>query len=58
MPESGYLTIGKNQKIDLVLDDDALVTPSGPALFAKKEIDGQLSINIDGETLVIPLEVR
>ena len=58
MPESGFLMIGKNQKIDLIVDDDALVTPSGPALFAKKEIDGQLSIVIDGETLVIPLEVR
>ena len=58
MPESGFLMIGKNQKIDLIVDDDALVTPSGPALFAKKEIEGQLSIVIAGETLVIPLEVR
>jgi hypothetical protein len=58
MPESGFLMVGKNQKVDLIVDDDALITPSGPALFAKKEIDGQLSINIDGETLVIPLEVR
>lgn len=58
VPESGVLLIGKNQKIDLVVSDDALVTPTGPALFAKKEIGGELSIKIDGETMLIPLEVR
>ncbi len=58
VPESGVLLIGKNQKVDLVVADDALVTPTGPALFAKREVDGELSIKIDGETMLIPLEVR
>ncbi len=58
MPESGVLLIGKNQKVDLVVSDDALVTPTGPALFAKKEVGGELSIKIDGETMLIPIEVR
>jgi hypothetical protein len=58
VPESGVLLVGKNQKVNLVVADDALVTPTGPALFAKKEIGGELSITIDGETILIPLEVR
>jgi hypothetical protein len=57
MPEAGVLIMGQ-KKVNLEVKDDALVTPSGALLFANKEVDGQLSIKVNGDELIIPLEVR
>jgi hypothetical protein len=56
-PSSGTLTIGK-KKVTLKNEGDALVTPSGPPLFAKGDVDGVLSVELDGKPISIPLGVR
>ena len=56
-PETGVLVIN-DEKIKLSAHDDALVTPAGPALFAGKDLDGMISVELDGENVNIPLGVR
>jgi len=56
-PTSGSLVVTK-KKIPLRLSGDALVTPPGPALFARSAVDGTLSVEIDGKTIKIPLGDR
>ena len=59
VPESGELLVGGKQKIPLKPDEEGcLVTPSGPVLFAKKEVEGLLSLEIDGENCQIPVGIR
>jgi len=54
---SGTLTVGK-KKVTLKGEGDALVTPTGPPLFAKGDVDGVLSVELDGKPINIPLGVR
>jgi hypothetical protein len=56
-PSVGTLTLGK-KKITLKAEGEALVTPFGPPLFAKGDVDGTLSIELDGKATNIPLGVR
>ncbi|MGA8349794.1 MAG: hypothetical protein WB773_18545 [Isosphaeraceae bacterium] len=56
-PSSGTLTVGK-KKVTLKSEGDALVTPSGPPLFAKGDVDGVLSVELDGKSINIPLGIR
>jgi hypothetical protein len=56
-PSSGTLTVGK-KKMTLKSEGDALVTPSGPPLFAKGDVDGTLSVELDGKSINIPLGIR
>ena len=56
-PSSGTLTVGK-KKVTLKSEGDALVTPTGPPLFAKSDVDGILSVDLDGKPISIPLGVR
>lgn len=57
-PESGVLVIDGTRKVSLQADGDALVTPTGPVLFADQDVDGVLSVELDGETRQIPLGLR
>jgi hypothetical protein len=56
-PSSGTLTVGK-KKVSLKSEGDALVTPEGPPLFAKGDVDGALSVELDGKETTIPLGIR
>lgn len=56
-PTGGTLTVGK-KKVALKAEGDGLTTPSGPALYPKGGIDGELSVELDGKPRVIPLGVR
>jgi len=57
-PSSGSLTVGK-KKVTLKSEGDALVTPTGPPLFARGgDVDGTLSVELDGKPINIPLGVR
>ena len=57
-PEAGFLVIDQKRRVSLQADGDALVTPTGPVLFANKDVDGVLSIELDGEPIQIPLGLR
>jgi hypothetical protein len=56
-PSSGTLTVGK-KKITLQVQGDALATPNGPPLFPKGGVDGELSVELDGKSVTVPLGVR
>jgi hypothetical protein len=57
-PAAGTLEVGR-KKVALKPEGDALVTPSGPPLFAKiGGVDGTLSVELDGKPVTIPLGVR
>jgi hypothetical protein len=57
-PTAGTLEVGQ-KKVALKPQGDALVTPSGPPLFAKTGgVDGTLKVELDGQPLAIPLGVR
>ncbi len=56
-PSTGTLTVGKKQ-VTLKSEGDGLVTPSGPPLFAKSDVDGVLTVELDGKSIKIPLGVR
>jgi hypothetical protein len=57
-PTTGTLEVGP-KKIALKPEGDALVTPSGPPLFAKTGgVDGVLRVELDGKTVTVPLGVR
>lgn len=57
-PTAGTLDLGK-KKVALKPEGDALVTPSGPPLFARSGgVDGILNIERDGATARIPLGLR
>jgi hypothetical protein len=56
-PTSGSLTIGK-KTISLQSSGDALVTPSAAAPLMKGDLDGVLSVELDGKPTAIPLGVR
>jgi len=56
-PSSGTLTVSK-KKVTLKSEGDALVTPTGPPLFAKGGLDGTLSVELDGKPINIPLDIR
>jgi hypothetical protein len=56
-PSMGILTVGK-KKVDLRVDGDALVTPDGPPLFPKGDLDGILSVQMEGKSVNIPLGSR
>ncbi len=56
-PSSGTLTVGK-KKVTLKSEGDGLVTPPGPALFPKGEVDGLLTVDLNGKSTTIPLGVR
>ena len=57
-PTSGILILDDQRQVSLQIDGDALVTPSGPALFGDEEVNGVLSVEFDGEARQIPLRVR
>src|SRR5262249_49631194 len=56
-PAAGKLQVG-NKDVALQAEGDALVTPSGPPLFAKGDVDGLLSVELDGKAMKIPLGIR
>jgi hypothetical protein len=56
-PTSGTLTIGK-KKVVLSADGDALSVPDSSSVFGKRDIDGVLSVELDGKSMNIPLGVR
>ncbi len=57
-PDSGTLTVGKNKKITLKADGGGLVTPEGPVLFANRDVEGVLMVELGGEDAKIELGVR
>jgi hypothetical protein len=57
-PSSGTLTLVSGKKVELKPEGDALVTPPGPPLFAKGEVDGTITVDLAGSTKTIPLGVR
>jgi hypothetical protein len=56
-PSSGTLTAGK-RKVSRKTEGDALVTPEGPPLFTKIDVDGILTVDLGGKPVQIPLGVR
>ena len=56
-PSSGTLTVGK-KKVALKREGDALVTPEGPPLFPKGDVDGTLAVELDGKPVNIPTGIR
>ncbi len=57
-PTAGTLEVGK-KKVALKPEGDALVTPSGPPMFAKTGgVDGILNVELDGRPISIPLGLR
>ncbi len=56
-PTSGTLTVGK-KKVSLRPEGEGLATPNGPPLFPKGGVDGELSVELDGQSVTIPLGVR
>jgi hypothetical protein len=56
-PNAGTLTVGK-KKIALKADGEALVTPEGPPIFPKGDVDGTLTVSLDGQETGIPLGLR
>jgi hypothetical protein len=56
-PSVGTLRVG-NKDVALKAAGDGLVTPSGPPLFANGDVDGVLSVELDGKPMKIPLGVR
>ncbi len=57
-PSAGTLTLASGKKVALKPEGDALVTPPGPALFKKGDVDGTLIVQLDGVNKTIPLGVR
>jgi hypothetical protein len=57
-PEAGVLELDGKRKVTLTLEDDALVTPSGPVLFAKREVRGELMFELDGQEMKVMLGSR
>jgi hypothetical protein len=56
-PSSGTLTLANAKKVELTPEGEALVTPPGRPLF-KGDVDGTLTVQLDGSTKTIPLGVR
>ncbi|MHB1560043.1 MAG: hypothetical protein ACYC61_21535 [Isosphaeraceae bacterium] len=57
-PTSGTLEVGR-KTIALKPEGEALVTPSGPPLFARTGgVDGLLKVELDGKPVTIRLGVR
>jgi hypothetical protein len=57
-PQSGVLVIDEKHKVPLQTDGNALVTPTGPVLFEGNDVDGVLSVELNGELRQIPLGLR
>jgi len=57
-PGSGVLMIDEKRRVPLRAEGDALVTPTGPVLFADQEVDGVLSIELGGKSRQVPLGMR
>jgi hypothetical protein len=57
-PSGGTLTLASGKKVELKPEGDALVTPPGPALFKQGDVDGTLTVQLDGVNKTIPLGVR
>ena len=58
MPDSAILAIDNKRKVTLKADDDALVTPPGPILFGDNDVRGELSFELEGLEMKIPLGFR
>lgn len=56
-PTVGTLTVGK-KKVALKSEGDALVTPEGPPLFPKGDVDGILTVELGGKPVDIPMGIR
>ncbi len=57
-PESGVLEIDSKRKVNLQLEEDALVTPSGAVLFANRPVEGALLVELEGREMKIMLGLR
>jgi hypothetical protein len=57
-PNTGTLTLGPAKKVTLNADGGGLVTPPGPPLFANGEVDGSVTVDLDGKAQTIPLGLR
>ena len=59
IPETGELVMDGKRKVSLISDGEgALVTPTGPVLFGKRDVEGMLIVEVDGETRQIPIGIR
>ena len=56
-PTTGTLAVGK-KTVALKADGDALVTPLGPPIFPQGDLEGTLSVDLDGGSKTIPLRIR
>jgi hypothetical protein len=56
-PSTGTFTLGK-KTINLKTEGDGLVTPNGPPLFPKGDLDGVVNVELDGKATSVPLGVR
>jgi hypothetical protein len=56
-PTAGTLVIGK-KKTALNSEGDALTLPNSSSVLGKRDIDGVLSVELDGKSINIPLGVR
>ena len=54
-PESGVLLLEGNRKVALEVDGDALVTPTGPTLFEGRDVEGIVSVELNGDDVKIQL---
>jgi hypothetical protein len=57
VPTSGTLIVGK-KKVSLSAKDEGLVTPADTTLFPRGDLDGTLSVELDGKIVSIPLGIR
>lgn len=58
MPDSAVLLLDSNHSVKLKLVEDALVTPEGPVLFAKRDVEGLLRFELEGDSIQVVLGGR
>jgi hypothetical protein len=57
-PQKGVLQVSKQRSVTLIPQEDALVTPEGAVMFANRDVDGILTVELDGISRQIPLGMR
>jgi len=57
-PESPVLVLDSKKSVKLKVVDDAMVTPEGPVLFGKRDVEGFLRFELDGESIQVVIGGR
>lgn len=57
-PESPVLVLDSKNSVKLKVVDDALVTPEGPVLFGKRDVEGLLRFELEGDSIQVVLGGR